>query len=271
MMRNALGLLPALLLCFAVSAKAADDVVAKVGNKNITVREFNDRYEDVLKQAINPPSKETFLEDLIRYEIGVQEAEKRNMQGDPVVREKIRQAMYAGLVEKEIGDKVKAIKVNEAEMKDYYSKNPEIRTSHILIEFKPEATNDQKKAAKERAEEIYKEVRKSKRPFEELVALYTDDVLSKRSGGDVGWQSSVTLVPNYYNAALRLKVGEITGLVETQYGYHIIKLTGRRSYQDANKRQIRAAVFDHKRKVIFDAYFAQLKKKYPTQIFKVPN
>lgn len=272
MMRNALSFLPALLLvCFAVSANAADDVVAKVGNKTITLSEFNSRYEDVLKQAINPPSKETFLEDLIRYEMGVQEAEKRGLQNDPVVRERIHQEMYKGLIEKEIGDKIKAIKVTEAEMKAYYAKNPEIKTSHILIEFKPDATPQQKEAAKKRAEEIYKEVKKSKRPFEELVALYTDDVLSKRSGGDVGWQSSVTLVPNYYQAALKLRVGQITGLVETQYGYHIIKLTGKRSYQDANKRQIRAAVFDEKRKVLFDHYFAQLKKKYPTQIYKVPN
>lgn len=270
MMRNTLSSLLATLL-FVVTANAADDVVAKVGNKNITVSEFNARYEDVLKQAINPPSKEVFLEDLIRYEVGVQEAEKRNMQNDAAVKERIRQEMYKGLVEKELGDKIKAIKVNESEMKDYYTKNPEIKTSHILIEFKPDATEAQKKAAKDRATEIYNEVRKSKRPFEELVALYTDDVLSKRSGGDVGWQSSVTLVPNYYQAALKLKVNEMTGLIETQYGYHIIKLTGRRSYQDANKRQIRAAVFDAKRKNLFDAYFVQLKKKYPTQVFKVPN
>lgn len=270
MMRNALGSLLAALL-FVVTANAADDVVAKVGNKNITTSEFNTRYEDVLKQAINPPSKQVFLEDLIRYEIGVQEAEKRNLQNDAAVKERIRQEMYKGLVEKELGDKIKGIKVNEAEMKVYYGKNPEIKTSHILVEFKPDATEAQKKAAKDRATEIYSEVRKSKRPFEELVALYTDDVLSKRSGGDVGWQSSVTLVPNYYQAALKLKVNQITGLIETQYGFHIIKLTGRRSYQDANKRQIRAAVFDAKRKTLFDAYFVQLKKKYPTQVFKVPN
>lgn len=269
MMRNTIFAL--LLMCLAVSSQAADDVVAKVGNKNITVSEFNSRYEDVLKQAINPPSKSVFLEDLIRYEIGVQEAEKRNMQNDPVVKERIRQEMYKGLVEKELGDRVKAIKVTENEMKAYYAKYPELRTSHILIEFKPDATAEQKKAARARAEEIYNEVRKSKRPFEELVALYTDDVLSKKSGGDVGWQSNMTLVPAYYNAALKLKVNQMSGLIETQYGYHIIKLTGRRSYADANKREIRRAVFDEKRKSIFDAYFVRLKKRYPTQVFKVPN
>jgi peptidyl-prolyl cis-trans isomerase C/peptidyl-prolyl cis-trans isomerase D len=258
-----------LLLLVAPRAFAApNDVIASVGNKQITEKDFNERYDEVVRQAINPPSKELFLEDLIRYEVGVQEAQKRDLQNDPIVKERIRQEMYKGLVEKELGEKIKNIKVNEAEMKAYYVKNPELRTSHILIEFKPEATAEQRKVAQARAQEIYSEVKKSKRPFEELVALYTDDVLSKKTGGDVGWQNGSTLVPNYYNAALGMKVGDVKGLVETQYGFHIIKLTGRRSYADANKRQIRTAVFDEKRKDIFNAYFNQLKKRYVIKIVK---
>src|SRR5690606_16462113 len=128
-----------------------------------------------------PPSKELFVEDLIRYEIGVQEAMKKGIQEDPIVKERIRQEIYKGLIEKELGKAVSEIKVTEKEMQAYYKKNPEIRTSHILIEFRPDATTEQKKAAKDRATEIYEEVRKSKRPFEELVGLYTDDVLSKRN------------------------------------------------------------------------------------------
>lgn len=268
-MRNFLCSLAAIcIFTLTTSVALADDVVAVVGNKQITSKELNDKYEDVVKQTINPPSKEVFLEDLIRYEMGVQEAYKKNLQDDPIVKERIRQEIYKGLIERELGKAISQIKVNEKEMQAYYKKNPEIRTSHILIEFRPDATDDQKKAAYKRAQEIFEEVKKSKRPFEELVGLYTDDVLSKRTGGDVGWQSGLTLVPPYYDAALKMKVGEVKGLIETQYGYHIIKVTGRRGYNDANKRQIRAAVFDEKRKDIFDAYFARLKKQYPVKVNK---
>ena len=270
-----LSVLVSVVLCAAmmvpasnVNAADGNEVVAVVGNKQITVKDLNDKYDEVLKQTLNPPPKDVFLEDLIRYEMGVQEAYKRNIQDDPIVKERIRQEIYKGLIEKELGKQVSDIKVNEKEMQAYYAKNPEIRTSHILIEFRPDATADQKKASKERAQEIYEEVKHSKRPFEELVGLYTDDALSKRTGGDVGWQSSVTLVPSYYQAALSMKVGEVRGLIETQYGYHIIKVTGRHGYNDANKRQIRAAVFDEKRKVLFDDYFAKLKKQYPVKINK---
>lgn len=271
MMRNIVSVVALSVLATANIALAQSkdkDIVAVVGNKQITVKEMNDKYNEVVKQTINPPSKELFLEDLVRYEMGVQEAIKKGLAEDPMVKERVRQEYYKGLIEKELGKKVSEIKVVEKEMQEYYKNNPEIRTSHILIEYAPDATDAQKKAAKDRAEEIFDEVKKSKRPFEELVALYTDDALSKRTGGDVGWQSRVTLVPTYYDAALKMKVGEVKGLIETQYGYHIIKVTARRGYADANKSQIRAAVFDQKRKELFDGYFAKLKKEYPVKVNK---
>jgi parvulin-like peptidyl-prolyl isomerase len=235
---------------FAADAANLNEVVASIGNRKITLKEFNQRYGEVMSKTINPPTREAFLEDLVRYEMGVQEAEKKHL-------------------ENELGDKVSKIKVGEEEMKAYYQKFPELRTSHILIEFKPDANEEQKKDARKRAEEILREVKTNKRSFEENVALYTDDVLSKKTGGDVGWQSNVTLVPPYYDSAASMKVGEVRGLITTQYGFHIIKLTGRHAYVDANKRQIQAAVFDQKRKVIFDDYFAKLKKNYTIKENKI--
>ncbi|WP_347355634.1 peptidylprolyl isomerase [Bdellovibrio sp.] len=253
-----------LLLISATSfAQKSNEVVAQVGKKTITLEDFNKKYNEVKSQTINPPSKEQFLEDLVRFELGVQEAEKRNMQKDPVVQDRFDQEMYKALLEKDIGQRIQKIQVSDAEMKAWYAKNPELRTSHILIEFKAGATPTQVAEAKKRATEIYDEVKKSKRPFEELVKLYSDDALSKQVGGDIGWQSRITLVPNYYDAVANMKVGEITGLIETKFGFHIIKLTGRRSYENANKRQIRAAVYDEKRKDVFNDYFEKLKKSYP--------
>lgn len=253
-----------LLLISANSyAQKATDVVAQVGKKSITVEEFNKKYNEVKSQTINPPTKEQFLEDLVRYEVGLQEAEKRGLQKDPIVLDRFNQEMYKALLEKDIGPRIQKIQVSDKEMQEWYAKNPELRTSHILIEFKPGATPAQIAEAKKRATEIFEEVKKSKRPFEELVKLYSDDALSKQAGGDIGWQSRVTLVPGYYDAIVNMKVGEIKGLIESQFGFHIIKLTGRRSFENANKRQIRAAVFDEKRKQIFNEYFDKLKKSYP--------
>lgn len=252
-----------LLLFTSLSfAQKGSEVVATVGKKNITLDDFNKKYSEIKTQTLNPPAKSVFLEDMVRYEVGLQEAQKRNLERDPMVIERIQQELYKALLEKDLGQRVQKIQVSDAEMKAFYKNNPEIRTSHILIEFKPGATTEQIAEAKKRATEIYDEVKNSKRPFEELVKLYSDDPLSKQAGGDVGWQSRVTLVPSYYDAALNAKVNEIKGIVETPFGFHIIKVIGRRSFENSNKRQVRAAVFDEKRKQAFNEYFEKLKKQY---------
>lgn len=252
----------AFLAILFFSSPVLAESVATVGGKNITLQDFKTKYDEVKRQTINPPDPELFLEDLVRYEIGVQEAEKRGLRNDPIVIERINQEMYKALLERAIGDKVSKIKVNEAEMKAFYKDNPELRLSHILIEFKPGSSDKEKSVAQKRAEDIYKEVQASNRPFEELVKLYSDDTLSKENGGDIGFQSKVTLVPPIYDAVMKMKVGQIKGVIETRYGFHILKLVEKGSYDNANKRQIRAAVFDNKRKSIFDDFFADLKKKY---------
>jgi parvulin-like peptidyl-prolyl isomerase len=87
----------------------------------------------------------------------------------------------------------------------------------------------------------------------------------KKSGGDIGWQTRQTVAKDYYDAAIRLKVGEVSGLVESPFGYHIIKLTARNSYEQSTKRNVRTAVFDEKRNKLFDQFFVELKKKYPVK------
>ena len=257
-----------LLLFWVPTHGALSQVVATVGKKQISLQEFKHKFDEMKKQAINAPAPEAFIEDLVRYEMGVLEAEKQKLQDDPFVKEQTRQAMYKLLVEKAIGDKVNQIKVNEAEMRKFYETNPDIRSAHILIEVRPGASQEDRGIAKKRAMEILEEVRKSKRPFEELVKLYSDDTLSKGNGGDIGYQSRVTLVPPFYDAATKLKLNEISNLVETRYGFHIIKLLGRRTFDQANRRQVRAAVFDEKRKGLFDAFFEKLKKNYKIEVNK---
>lgn len=242
---------------------AKDEAVATVGTHKITLEDFNKKYDMVKSRALNPPTKVQFLEDLIRFEVGLQEAEKKNLEKDPIVQQRMKEELYKALLEKELAQKVEQIKVSDKEMEEYYKKNPEIRLSYILIEVKPGATPEQKAEARKRAGEIYDEVKKSKRSFEELVKLYSDDAYTKQTGGDAGWQNRVTVPPMIYDIILPMKVGEIKGLVEVPYGFQIVKVTGRRAFENSNKRTLRAAVFDEKRKDVFNDYFDKVKKNYP--------
>lgn len=247
----------------ALAEANPEEAVAVIGNKKITLKEFNDKYTRATKFSITPaPTKKQFLEELIRFEVGVQEAEKRKLENDPIVQEAMKRELYKGLLEKELGQKIQDMPISDKEMEEYYKKNPEVRFSHILIELKPAPTAEQKAEAIKRAKEIFEDVKKSKRPFNELVKIFSDDPLSKQVGGDAGWQSRMTIVPQLYDAALSSKVGEIKGIIETQFGYHIIKVTDRRAYDNANKRAVRLAVFEEKRKRYFDEYMEKLKKSY---------
>lgn len=245
---------------------ATPSVLAKVGQATISTEDFKKRMQEILKDAQNPPTPDQFLEDLIRYEVGVQEAERLKLQNDPRVKERFRQVLYNAVLEKQLGPQISKIKVSEQELREFYAKNPELRLAHIMIDLKSDAKPEEREATKKRAREIFDEVRKSKRPFEELVKLYTDDVPTKEVGGDIGFQSKVTLAPSIYEAAQKLKTGEVSGLIETKFGFHILKLLDRRSYDMADKHQIRAAVFDQKRAQIFNSYFDRTKKNYKIQV-----
>ncbi len=243
-----------------------DPVVAQVGNRSITLSDFNTKYQDVVTRTMNPPTKRQFLEDLIRFEMGVLEAEKANLRKDPLVQERINQEIYKALLEKRLTAQIQKIRVTENQMKAYYKDNPEIRTSHIFVSLSPGANAQERAAAKKRADEIYQTVSKSKRDFAELVKLYSDDSVTKAQGGDLGWITSLNFVPEYYNAIKNLNVGRTSQVIETPQGFHIIRITGKKAYKDADLAQIRVAVFETEKKKIFDSYFAQLKRNYPVKV-----
>lgn len=250
------------ILLSLFSFQASASVVAKVGPVEITLDDFKKKFDEV-KQNINPPTPQQFLEDLVRYEMGVLEAERQKLRELPEVKERFKTELYKFLIEKELGDKVNNIQVTEAEMRRYYQSNPELRSSHILIEFSPNASQEEIKTAEAKANRMLRLIRTSNAPFEEHVRQFSDDEVTKERGGDMGFQSRQTVVPTYYDALAGLKANEVGGPVRTLYGFHIVKLTGRRSYQEANKRQIRAAVFDVKRRAVFDEYFKSLSQRYP--------
>jgi peptidyl-prolyl cis-trans isomerase C/peptidyl-prolyl cis-trans isomerase D len=252
---------------FLVSLSQAQ-VLAKVGNKEITLKEFEEKYALLKNQVLEMPDKKKFLDDLISYEVGVQEAQKRGLDQDPAIRERLRQELYKGFIEKELAPKTIKITATEAEMKSYYSRNPELKANQIMIEVRPDATAEQKKEVRKRAQEIFDTVRKSQRKFEDLVKIYSDDPLSSKSGGDIGWQTRLTLYPSIYAPVSKLAVGQVSPLIETPFGFFIVKLTGKKTYNDADHAMLRLAVQEEKKKALFDQFISSLRSKYKIQVNK---
>ena len=75
------------------------------------------------------------------------------------------------------------------------------------------------------------------------------------------YQTKDKLDPAYYEAALKLRPGKVSGIVRSAFGYHIIKLTAVRPWDEADKAQIKRIIFDEKRNGLFEKYMAQLKSQ----------
>jgi len=126
-----------------------------------------------------------------------------------------------------------SIEISDSAAQQYYDTNkakfgePEQRrASHILIKTDSGMSAADKAAAKAKAEKIYQELRANPAKFAELAKQNSQDPGSAAQGGDLGSFTHDTMVKPFADAAFSMKVGELRGPVESQFGYHIIRLDG---------------------------------------------
>ena len=148
------------------------------------------------------------------------------------------------------------MQTTEEEAKKFYNENAakfqgneQRHASHILIGVSATATPEAKAEAKKKAEQVLAEVKKSPAKFAELAKKYSQDPGSAEKGGDLGTFARGSMVKPFEEAVFSMKPGDISGLVQSDFGYHIIKLTeivGQGQGFDALKPQIRAELMYQK-------------------------
>jgi len=129
------------------------------------------------------------------------------------------------LIKQEITSK---IKISDKEVADFYNQNPNaskspemIRASHILAKIEPNDTPAKKEAALKKIQGLQKRLKKGEK-FEDI-ARESSDCPSGKNGGDLNFFSKSQMTPPFSKAAFGLKPGEISDIVETRFGYHLIK------------------------------------------------
>lgn len=134
-------------------------------------------------------------------------------------------------VELSVDNLLAKVQVSKEDARKYYDEHqnefgsPEERqAAHILITVKANATPAEQDAAKALAEKILQQVRQAPSRFSELAKKDSQDPGSAAKGGDLGFFGRGMMVKPFEEAAFALKVGEISGLVKSDFGYHIIKL-----------------------------------------------
>ena len=238
-------------------------VLAEVNGATITDAEFYKEQEN-LPPYLKPMTetaegKKEMLDTMVVRELIMQQAQKDGIDKSPAVAAKLEDLKKRVIVEAFLKKKVEeSANVSDAELQAFYKKNEDkfktgdqIRASHILVKTEPEA------------KEIEKEL-KAGASFEDLAKKHSIDGAAQK-GGDLGWFGKGSMLPDFEKVAFSLKEGATSGIVQTKFGYHIIKLTGKRaagtrSFEEV-KDQIKAAIAPEKQQETFKKLKEDLKKE----------
>ncbi len=220
----------------AVTIEDADPVIMTAGDIKIRKSEFEAAIRTLPEQYqafATGTGKKQFAEDYLRMKILAAEGFKAGLQNDKdVVRqlELMRENLVASAEVKKLES---AVTVTDEELKKIYEQNKkdyqQASARHILIAFKgspaaqagkKELTEDEAKA---KAEELRKQI-VAGGDFAELAKKESDDVGSGSRGGDLGSFGHGQMVPEFEKAAFETKPGQVSPVIRTQYGYHILKV-----------------------------------------------
>lgn len=276
-------------------------VVAKVNSAEITEQELNEMVnaykQQTHKSEVSENERKMLLENLVENRLLREEASARNLE---VTEEMLNQQLrfffqqYGGEEQfkmilqhqnisiDDIKENMKAdlqgqltardeidkkLNVSDDDISNYYDQNKEsiktedsFRASHIL--FKSENEN-----AKESAEKVLSELKDGK-DFAELAKEHSD-CPSKAQGGDLSFFGKGQMVPEFENAVVSMEVDDISDLVETQFGYHIIKKTGHEAGKhlsfDEAKPQIKDVLAREQSKNIIKDLIEELREKFDVE------
>lgn len=165
--------------------------------------------------------------------------------------------------------------VTPEELKSYYESNiarfrvdEQRRASHILISAPKDAPAAQRQAAKDKATKLLEEVRKQPDSFAEVARKNSQDPGSAAKGGDLGFMGRGALVKPFEDAMYSLKEGQISDVVETDFGYHIIKLTGTKPAETRPLEAVRTELEAELRKQFADKKFAEQADAFGNTVYE---
>jgi peptidyl-prolyl cis-trans isomerase C len=203
---------------------------AKARKVAVPDAEVEARISEIKKQF---PSEDVFMQMLVERKMTVDQ-----------MRSDARADMAIGkMIETEIATKVA---VKPEQVQDFYDKNPDqfkeqerVRASHILIAVPQDADAAAKAQARAKAEQVLKDVKAGK-DFAALAKEHSQDPGSAVNGGDLGFFQQGQMVGPFNDVAFSLKPGTTSELVETQFGYHIIKVAEKQPSRAVPLEEVRS-------------------------------
>lgn len=222
------------LLALAACNSSDDEVVASTDAGDITKEEFYDELKDrngeaVLEELVTIKVLEDKYEvtdsqvedeiDNMKNEFGSDEEFESMVQQQFGDEEALKDLVYVGMLQEAAISE--DMDITDEDLKEYYDqKNTEVKAQHILVDDE------------ETANEVKKKLDDGEK-FEDLVAEYSTDEASAESDGDLGYFSAGDMIPEFEEVAFSMESGDISDPVQSQFGYHIIKVNDVREKEES--------------------------------------
>lgn len=263
-MKKLLVVLLLLLPLIACSKKDEGKVLVTIDGDKLTVQEFNKELDKIpvnMKMLVaTQTGKRNFLDRIVIKKLLLKEAKKEDIENQKEFQDRFNDIKEQLLIESLLKKKVTTeAKLGDEDLQKYYDakkdefkRETEIQTRQIVLKSEQEA------------KEVLSRIQKGE-DFGELARKHSVDPNAKASGGDVGYHPKGTLLPAYEEAAFKLqKVGQVSPIIKTQLGYHIIKLEGMKPpayvpFPEV-KEFIKQKITQEKQAEILDKYVQDLKK-----------
>jgi len=249
-----------------------EPAVAHVGRRRITVSDFKQRLEEVPSYyrgfIATEGGKRQYLSGMIKEEILLHKALDENLHRRPDIARRLEEVRREVLLAAAINHlHNEEIKVSDQEIRDYFEKHREefadpvqLKVSHILL------------SNENRAREVLQKLRRGA-SFEKLARENSIDTFTAVNGGDMGFIERGDMPPEFEEPVFSLQsVGEISDVIKTPYGYHIVKLTGRKrgraeSFENA-RENIKRRLEQQKINELLDRYHRELNVRIDNSVLR---
>jgi peptidyl-prolyl cis-trans isomerase C len=217
------------------------------------------------------------LKITVDEELLAQQMESAKQMMPDVALDQLRQLLTDDLLARQVIEQevVAKISVSDEEVQKFYDENPQqftepeqVQASHILVTVESDASQEEKDAAQQKIGDILTQVNAGG-DFAELAKEHSD-CPSKEQGGDLGFFARGQMVKPFEDAAFAMNEGAISEIVETQFGYHIIKVTGKKPenkmlFEDVQE-QIEQSLLDQKTNTEINTWVTDLRANADVEI-----
>jgi parvulin-like peptidyl-prolyl isomerase len=263
-------LLISLTYCSDSGPSVTQDTIAVVNNRTITKDQFASQAQSITNtpgvDLSTQNGRVTIAKDMINEELVFQQAIKDQFY---LKNLDVKHDLVREYLKNKFGKDLPVITDQQVDAfyKAHQNDLEQVRASHILITPKKKDDAASKQEAKILAQKVHSEITSGKISFVDAVKKYSDDPGTKSKDGDLSFFSKSQMVEPFSNAAFALKkIGDISQPVETQFGYHIIQLTGEQRNMDVYKEKIRWKLYQDAMQPKIDEYFNQLREKAKIQL-----